>query len=70
MAFIGAVAAEGYETLKSHDLPAFEHSAKGEGVTEIKQVRTRWEAGSKVWPFCDNVIIECHQCNFSRENWL
>ena len=68
MAFIGAVAA-GYETLKSRDLPAFEHSAKGEGVTKIKQVQTRWEAGSKVWSFFDNVIIECHQCNFSRENF-
>ena len=24
--------------------------------------------GSKVWLFCDNVITECPQCNFSSEN--
>ena len=75
------IATEGYETIKSHDLPAFvkcgwglieicEHSGKGKWVTKIKQLLIGWEAGSKFWSIYDKVIIECHQCNFSRENLL
>ena len=30
-----------------------------EGVTKIGQVRTMEEGGSKVWSFCENVILEC-----------
>ena len=63
------IVTEGYETIKSHDLTAFvkyrwgvdeicEHSGKGERVKKIKQMQTRWEDGSKVWSFCDSVIIE------------
>ena len=40
---------------------------QGKGVTKIKHVQARWETGSKVWSFCDNVITECHQCNFPEK---
>ena len=34
-------------------------------VTKIEQVQTRGEGWSKLWAFCDNVIIEC-ACFFVR----
>ena len=36
------------------------------GATKIERVRTRGK--SKLWLFCDNVIIECHHVFFKTQN--
>ena len=48
-----------------------ERSGKvGEGFQNQKSANNKVSGGLKAWSFCDKVIIEYPQCNFSRENLL